>query len=109
MANAYSKLNSIRPSILTEIELYAVLEDEELINGSVMVCNQDSVENKFYIALTDISGSAQNDDWIQFNTKVPAEDSVSVEGIALTAGQTIRIKASKIDVISFVLVGMIKS
>lgn len=110
MTIAYQRIAAVRPANTSEQDLYAVAASTEVI-GIIHVCNQDSVTRTFNIAVTDAGTGvgAGGEDWIEYETSIPANVAykVSIEGLKPTA--TIRIQASVADKISFVLMGMLKT
>ena len=106
MANAYGRIAALRPADTSEAELYAPGAGEEAI-VTLYVCNQDSSDRTFRVALTDASGAATGEDWLYYDQTVWANMSFSLRAIALTYGQTIRVQASIADKISFVLSGLV--
>jgi len=105
MNDSYEKLASSRPANTNEAELYAVPADSQIV-ATLYVCNQDSSTRQYRVALTDSAGAAGNDDWIIYDQDLLANITHRVGPLSLTGGETIRIKASTANVISFVLTGL---
>ena len=105
MANAYKRLAALRPADTNEAELYEVPGSTEAV-VTINICNQDSVSHTYDIALTDVDGAASGEDWIISNKPIDAFDTHQITGIAMAAGNTIRVVASIADKISFVAWGM---
>ena len=109
ITNTFGKIASLRPANTDEAQLYTVPAATE-VNGVLRVCNQDSVARTCRVAHTDTghgAGAAGNDDWLWYDKEIPANDTIEVT-IHATPTQTIRVKASAADVISFHLSGQLK-
>ena len=105
MANEYKRLAASRPADTNEAELYASSSDQYIV-ASLSVCNQTAGELSYSIALTDASGAAANEDWICYSFPIQA-NMAHKRSISLGDGDTIRIKSSSGDGISFVLYGLL--
>jgi len=107
MADSYSRLAAARPAALIEQDLYALVTGEVI--GVIHVCNQNAAAQTFSIAVTDAAAgvAATGEDWIEYDTPIPANTTfkVTIEGMKATS--TIRIIASVVDDISFVLMGLL--
>jgi len=109
ITNTFGKIASLRPANTDEAQLYAVPAATEL-NGVLRVCNQDSQTRTCRVAHTDTAhgaGAAGNDDWLWYDKAIPANDTIEIS-IHGYATQTIRVKASAADVLSFHLSGQLK-
>ena len=109
MTIAYQRLAAVRPSDTNEADLYPLTSGE--VVGVIHVCNQDSTDRTYRIAVTDAGTgvAASGEDWIRYDTPLLANLShiVTIPGIKATS--TIRIRASVANKISFVLMGMLKT
>ncbi len=105
MAEAYQRLAASRPADANEAELYAVSASEYIV-GTLFICNQTGSEVTYRVAICDDSGAATSGEWIAYDVVLPAN---MTHKIVVTAGDgdTIRIKASAADSISFVLTGLL--
>lgn len=104
--NTRCKLASSRPANIDEAELYAVPAATE-IDAVLRICNQDSSARTYRVAHTTAGHgdvAADGDDWIAYDVTIepgiPHE--YSIHG---NATETIRIKASVADKLSFHLSG----
>ena len=104
MANTYTRLAALRPANTNEAELYEVAADEYII-ASLHICNQSASEISYSIAITDASGAATDEDWICFSFPIQA-NMTHKRNISIGDGDTIRVKSSSADDISFVLTGL---
>ena len=102
--DSYSRLAALRPADTNEAELYAVAAGEYIV-GTLLICNQDSVARTFNIALCDDSGAAGGEEWIAYETEILGNLTYKYI-IPAGDGDTIRVKASVADKISFVLTGL---
>jgi len=100
------KLASLRPANTDEAQLYAVPASTQ-IDGVLRICNQDSEARTYRIAHTTAAhgdNAADGDDWIFYDTSIAANQTHELS-IHANATETIRVKASVADKISFHLSG----
>ena len=109
MTIEFKRLAAIRPASTDEQDLYALTSGQ--LVGVVHVCNQDTASRTFRVAVTDAGTgvAASGEDWIEYDTVLPANTSFKVTIEGLKATSTIRIKTSVVDKISFVLMGALKT
>ena len=105
MANTYIRLAALRPADTVEAELYAVAAGKYIV-ATLSICNQSAVEVSYSIALTDTSGAAADEDWICFSFPIQA-NLTHRRNITIGDGNTVRVKSSSADDISFVLAGLL--
>ena len=109
ITNTFQKLASARPANTDEAELYAVPASTE-INAVLRICNQDTSDRTCRVAHTTAGHgdvAADGDDWVFYDRAVAANDTIELS-IHAAATETIRIKASAADKLSFVLEGQKK-
>ena len=106
---AYGRIAAVRPANTNEQDLYALGAGEEFI-GRIIICNQDSTARTYNIAVTDTGTgvAASGEDWIEYGTEIPANTAFE-KRVEVAATGTIRIQASIADLLSFALMGMIKT
>lgn len=104
MANTYTRLAASRPADTNEAELYASSEDEYII-ATLHVCNQTASELSYRVAITDASGAASGEDWIYYDFPIH-ENMAHRFSLSFGNGDTLRIRSSSADSISFVLTGL---
>ena len=104
MANTYTRLAALRPADTNEAELYEVAAGEYIV-AEIFICNQDSSDRTYRVAITDASGAATGEDWVHYDFPIAANMSHKFT-LACGDGDTIRIQASIADLISFVLTGL---
>jgi len=106
---SYERIAAVRPANTNEQDLYALTNGEAM--GIIHVCNQDSTDRTYNIAITDAGTgvAASGEDWIRYEIPLLANLShiVIIPGIKATS--TIRIQASVADKISFVFMGQLKA
>lgn len=105
MGNVYGRLGALRPSNTSEAELYSPGSTAEAV-ATVIVCNQDTSERTYRLALTNASGSADGEDWLAYDKTIDANETHEYSGICVDYPETIRVKASVADKISFVAFGL---
>jgi len=109
ITNTFCKLASSRPANTDEAQLYVVPSSTE-INAVLRVCNQDTQTRTCRIAHTTAGHgdvAADGDDFVVYDRSIDASDTIEIS-LHATATETIRIKASVADKLSFVLEGMKK-
>ncbi len=109
ITNTFCKLASLRPTNTDEAQLYAVPAATE-INAVLRICNQDTQQRTCRVAhCTAAHGdvAADGDDFLYYDKVIPANDVLEVSIHAL-ATETVRVKASVADKISFNLSGQKK-
>ena len=109
ITNTFCKLASSRPANTDEAQLYVVPAATE-INGVLRICNQDTQQRTCRVAhCTAAHGdvAADGDDFLYYDKAVPANDTIELS-IHANATETIRIKASAADKLSFSLSGQKK-
>jgi len=104
MANTYTRLAALRPADTNEAELYAVAASEYIV-AEIFICNQDSSDRTYRVAITDASGVATGEDWVHYDFPIQANMSHKFT-IACGDGDTVRVRASVANLISFVLTGL---
>ena len=106
MANSYERIAAVRPTTTDEQDLYPLTSGS--IIGVIHVCNQDTSARTYRIAITDAGTgvAASGEDWLEYDTHIPASTThkITVEGFKSSG--TIRIKASVADKLSFVFMGV---
>ncbi len=109
ITNTFCKLASLRPADTNEVQLYVVPSSTEVI-AILRICNQDSVARTYRVAHTTAGHgdtAADGDDFIIYDKTISPYDTHEVS-ISANATETIRVKASEADKLSFVLSGMKK-
>ena len=105
MAEKFKIFRALRPANTDEQDLFTLTEGELI--GVVHVCNQDTSARTFRVAVTDTAGgvAAANEDFLEYDTSLPANTSFKVTIEGMQAPGTVRIKPSAADKLSFVLMG----
>jgi hypothetical protein len=105
MGNAYKRLGGVRPASTAEAKLYGPAAATSAV-VSVNICNQDATARTFRIALTYTAAAADTEDWIADDMTIEPNSMHQISGIALVNPNTIRVRASIADLVSFVAHGM---
>jgi hypothetical protein len=105
MANVYKRLGALRPTDTNEAKLYGPTASKQAI-ANIMICNQDTEDHTYYIALTDADTTAAVEDWIVYDRNISPNMIHDITGLCLSNPDTIRVKASIADKISFVIYGL---
>ena len=110
ITNTRQKLASLRPADTDEAQLYPVPAATE-IDAVLRVCNQDTVPRSCRVAHTTAGHgdvAADGDDWLIYDYSIGAGDPPIEISIHANATETIRVKASVADKLSFHLSGNAK-
>jgi hypothetical protein len=110
ITNTFCKPASVRPANTNEAQLYATPAATEF-SGNLRVCNQDTVMRTFRVAHCSAAHgdvAADGDDWLCYDQQLWPGDPPFDISIAMGPTETIRIKASVADKLSFVLEGQKK-
>lgn len=108
--NTRQYIASVRPTTTTEQQLYVVPASTE-IDGFLRICNQDSTARTYRVAhCTPGHGDTaitDNSLWIFYDKSIAANTTEEIS-IHAKATETIRVKVSYANVISFHLSGNVK-
>jgi hypothetical protein len=84
MAIAYKVLGQINPTANTQTTLYTVPAATSTIVSTVSICNLANTATSFSLAVQPIGASLVSKHYINFNTPLPANDTIT-----LTIGMTL--------------------
>ena len=106
MAESYERLAAVMPTDDNECDLYALTSGS--IIGVIHICNKTGAAHTFRVAVTDAGTgvAASAEDFLEYDTALPANVAFKLAIEGLKATSTIRIKADAGSVISFVLMGL---
>ena len=107
MSTEYKRLAALRPANTSEAELYAVPSSSEII-ANLTIVNQSASGVTFKVAHTDASGAATGEDWLAYDETIAANSRLVIP-ITAKNPETVRVQAGTVDVLSFVLAGMLKT
>lgn len=107
MVESYGRVAALQPANTNEAELYAPGTGVVFV-GVLRICNQDTVSRTYEISHTDTSGAATAEDFIVYDKSISAND-VHEISITMKNPETIRVKSSVANKISFVLEGMTRT
>ncbi|WP_321495643.1 hypothetical protein [uncultured Desulfobacter sp.] len=108
MTDTYGRLAALRPADTAEVQLYAAGSDEQ-VQGIVSVCNQSSDTVQYSIAHCAAEhgdNAALSADWRNFDVNLEPNEPPHEVSIVLGESETIRVKPSAADSISFIFAGM---
>ena len=94
--DSFGLIGSLNPAALTETEFIVCPTDHEY-QGTVRICNIDSVEITYRLAHTDITGAATSEDWDVYDAPLGVGE---VDDITMEMGEneTLRVYASTANV-----------
>lgn len=107
MATAYKRIAASRPANTSEAELYVVPASTEII-ANLTIANQDSSAVTVRVAHTDVSGAATGEDWLAYDESIAAKSRLVIP-ITAGAAESVRIQTNTVDLVSFILSGMVKT
>lgn len=93
MATVYKVLGQSSPAANTDTSLYTVPANTQTVVSSIVICNRDSANNTFRIAIRPNGASIANQHFISYDTDIPARDTISLSlGISLGNADVITVK-----------------
>ena len=97
--NRYKVLGQINPSANTQTTLYTVPASNSAVISSITICNQGSTLATFSIAVQVAGATITNKQYLNFNTPVPANDTIHMTlGMTLAATDVISANANTTSV-----------
>ena len=81
------------------------IHDSTAGTGTVAICNRSNSEKTFRIAVVAGGGTATNDEYIYYDTPIPANDTLQSLPISVGASDEVQVYGSTTDV-SFVFTGV---
>lgn len=87
MATNYKVLGQASPTSNADTNLYTVPASTQTVISSIVICNRDSSNNTFRIAVRPANTALANQHYISFDTDVPARDTISLS-LGLSLGNT---------------------
>ena len=95
MATAYKVLGQVNPSATTATTLYTVPAATEAVISTIVVCNQDSADATYRIAVRPDGATLATEHYLAYDVTVGASDSTTLTlGITLDAADVVTIYAS---------------
>jgi hypothetical protein len=105
MATTYKILGQVNTAVDTLTTLYTVPVATSTIISTLAVCNQANTASTYRIAIRPAGATIDLKHYINYNTTVPANDTVTIKiGITLAATDVISVSASSATV-SFLAFG----
>jgi len=105
MANTYKRLGALRPANTNEAKLYGPATATSAV-VNLIICNQDTVENSYRIAITNTDATADGEDWMVYDVIMAPNGTHTFSGISLNYPETIRVQAGVANKISFIAHGL---
>ena len=93
MAAVYGRLGANDLNATTATEVYAVPSSKHA-TVTINVCNRGSSSGTVRVAHMDASGSAANEDYIEYETTVPGYGTLERSGVVMKAASVIEVYAS---------------
>jgi len=105
MAFTYKVLGQSNPSATTATTLYTVPSATSAVGSTIVVCNLGATATTFRIAIRPAGASLTNSQYINYDTSLPANDSIALTlGITLATTDVVTVYAGNANV-SFTLFG----
>lgn len=106
MANAYKVIGQVADASANNVALVADQNGETIIS-TIVVCNRESAENTFRLAVRPGNATLANEHYIAYDVPVPANDTIYLTlGLTLADNDTITCGASDANV-SFSVFGTV--
>jgi hypothetical protein len=105
MASTYKVLAQSAPSATTNTDVYTVGSGKSAVVSTITVCNRAGTAATYRIAIRVAGSALSNEEYIIYDTQVPANDTISLTlGITLAATDVVTVYASTAN-LSFNLFG----
>jgi len=105
MANTYKILGQVNTAVDTLTTLYTVPVATSTIISTLAVCNQANTASTYSIAIRPAGAAIGSRHYINYNTTVPANDTVTLAmGITLGATDVITVSSNSV-LVSFLAFG----
>ena len=104
MASTYKVLAQSAPSATTNTDVYTVGSGKSAVVSTITVCNRSTAAT-YRIAIRVAGATLANEDYIAYDSTVPANDTISLTiGVTLAATDVVTVYASTAN-LSFNLFG----
>ena len=87
MATTYKVLGQASPTSNADTDLYTVPASTQAVISSIVICNRDSSNNTFRIAVRPAGETLNVKHYISYDTDVPARDTISLS-LGMSLGNT---------------------
>jgi hypothetical protein len=87
MAVAYKVLGQQSPSATTQTQLYAVPSGKSAVVSTINICNRNSANATFRIAVQPANVAITNTHYLIYDTLIPSNDTISL-ALGISLGQT---------------------
>ena len=95
MASTYKVLAQSAPSATTNTDVYTVGSGKSAVVSTITVCNRGATSTTYRIAIRVAGATIANEDYIAYDSTVPANDTISLTiGITLAATDVVTVYAS---------------
>lgn len=95
MANAYKILGQSNPSATTNTDLYTVPASTEAVISTLIVCNQDSSDATYRVAVRPDGTAVAAEHYVAYDVTVGASDSTTLTlGITMNAADVLTVYGS---------------
>ena len=92
MATAYKVLGQSNPTGLAITNLYTVPASNSAVISTINVCNLSAANDYFRIAVVPSGQSTANQNYLAYNTVIPALDAISLTlGVTMAANDSIKV------------------
>jgi hypothetical protein len=95
MASTYKVLAQSAPSATTNTDVYTVGSGKSAVISTITVCNRSASSATYRIAIRVAGATIANEDYIAYDSTVPANDTISLTlGITLATTDVVTVYAS---------------
>ena len=95
MASTYKVLAQSAPSATTNTDIYTVGSGKSTVVSTITICNRAATSATYRIAIRVGGATLANEDYIAYDSTVPANDTISLSlGVTLAATDVVTVYAS---------------
>ena len=95
MATAYKVLGQLNPTANTQTTLYTTPTGNNTVISTIAICNQAATSTTFCVAVQALGAALQSRHYVNFNTPVPANDTITLTlGITMGASDILSVNAA---------------
>ena len=95
MTTVYKVLGQSNPTANTQTTLYTTPSGNNTVISTIAICNQASTSTTFCVAVQASGAALQSKHYVNFNTPVPANDTITLTlGITMGASDILSVNAA---------------
>lgn len=95
MTIVYKVLGQVAPASNTQTNLYVCPTANSTVISTISICNQATTSTTFCVAVQALGAALQSRHYVNFNTPVPANDTITLTlGITMSADDILSVNAA---------------